>query len=170
MEKLDIYISEIKSLNFHSIGRFADLNDYASIQSGYPAELNNLEKNALNELGLLSFENIRHQLILLYRLDVFFKQFDKIYPELFMQSQQGKLTRNQVFEFLNLIFNSIKLDDDITSATSIMEIYSVILTKHNSLLSLINKTEDLLLDRALKKREMSNPLVQKSDSNQNGYA
>ena len=74
-----------------------------------------------------------------------------------MLAQNGKLSRDQLFKYLNLLFDDIRLDDDVTSAHSIIGIYSVILTKQNSILGLKNKTEDLLLERSLSQQEMKVP-------------
>ena len=59
MEKFEIYISEIKTLKVKSIGRFIDLDHYTSIQSGYPAVLDILQKHALSDLRMLSVEKIQ---------------------------------------------------------------------------------------------------------------
>ena len=84
MEKFDIYISEIKTLKVKSIGRFIDLDHYTSIQSGYPAVLDILQKHALSDLRMLSIEKIQRHLILLHQLEDQFSRFDRNYPELFM--------------------------------------------------------------------------------------
>ncbi len=157
MEKFEIYISEIKTLKVKSIGRLIDLDHYTSIQSGYPAILDILQKHALSDLKMLSIEKIQRHLTLLHQLEDLFSWFDKNYPELFMLAQNGKLSRDQLFKYLNLLFDDIRLDDDVTSAHSIIGIYSVILTKQNSILSLKNKTEDLLLERSLSQQEMKVP-------------
>lgn len=157
MEKFDIYISEIKTLKVKSIGRFIDLDHYTNIQRGYPAELDNLQKHALRDLRMLSVEKIQCHLTLLNQLEDLFSRFDKNYPELFMQAKNGKLSRDEVFEYLNPIFDNIRLDHDITSLQSIIGIYSAILTKQNSILSLIDKTEDLLFERLLSQQEMKAP-------------
>ena len=157
MEKFSIYISEIKTLKVKSIGRFIDLEHYTSIQSGYPAELDNLQKHALSDLRMLSDEKIQRHLTLLHQLEDLFNRFDMNYPELFMQAQNGNLSRRQLFECLDLIFDDIRLDDDVTSIHSIIGIYSAILTKQNSILGLINKTEDLLLERSLIQQKMKAP-------------
>jgi hypothetical protein len=149
MEKFDIYISEIKTLKVKSIGRFIDLDHYTSIQSGYPAVLDILQKHALSDLRMLSIEKIQRHLILLHQLEDQFSRFDRNYPELFMQAQNGELSRDRLFENLNLIFDDIRLDDDVTSVQSIVGIYSAILTKQNSIWGLRNKIEDLLLERSL---------------------
>lgn len=157
MENYDIYISEIKTLKVKSIGRFVDLDHYTSIQSGYPAVLDILQKHAFRDLGMLSGEKIQRHLTLLHQLEDLFFRFDRNYPELFMLAQNGKLSRDQLFEYLNLIMDDIRLDDDVTSAQSIIGIYSVILTKQNSILDLINKTEDLLLEKSLRQQIMNVP-------------
>ena len=149
MEKFDIYIAEIKTLKVKSIGRFIDLDHYTSIQSGYPAVLDILQKHALSDLRMLSIEKIQRHLILLHQLEDQFSRFDRNYPELFMQAQNGELSRDRLFENLNLIFDDIRLDDDVTSVQSIVGIYSAILTKQNSIWGLRNKIEDLLLERSL---------------------
>ena len=148
MERFDIYISEIKALKVKSIGRFIDLDHYTSIQSGYPAVLASLQKHALNDLRKLPVEKLQCQLILLHHLEDLFARFDRNYPQLFMEAQNGKLSRDRLFEYLHFIFDDIRLDDDITSAQSIIGIYSAILTKQNSVLGLKNKTEDMLLERS----------------------
>ena len=157
MEKFEIYISEIKTLKVKSIDRLIDLDHYTSIQSGYPAILDILQKHALSDLKMLSIEKIQRHLKLLHQLEDLFSWFDKSYPELFMLAQNGKLSRDQLFKYLNLLFDDIRLDDDVTSAHSIIGIYSVILTKQNSILSLKYKTEDLLLERSLSQQEMKVP-------------
>ena len=157
MEKFEIYISEIKTLKVKSIGRLIDLDHYTSIQSGYPAILDILQKHALSDLKMLSIEKIQRHLTLLHQLEDLFSWFDKNYPELFMLAQNGKLSRDQLFKYLNLLFDDIRLDDDVTSAHSIIGIYSVILTKQNSIISLKNKTEDLLLEKSLSQQEMKVP-------------
>lgn len=157
MENYDIYISEIKTLKVKSIGRFVDLDHYTSIQSGYPAVLDILQKHAFRDLGMLSGEKVQRHLTLLHQLEGLFFRFDRYYPELFMLAQNGKLSRDQLFEYLNLIMDDIRLDDDVTSAQSIIGIYSVILTKQNSILDLINKTEDLLLEKSLRQQIMNVP-------------
>ena len=148
-----MYISEIKTLKLKSIGRFIDLDHYTSIQSGYPAVLEILQKHALNDLRMLSVEKIQRYLKLLNLLAEVFYEFDKNYPLLFMQAQNGTLLRNQLYEYLNFIFDDIRLDDDVTSAHSIIGIYSAILTKESSIVRLKNKTEDMLLERALTRQE-----------------
>ena len=157
MEKFDIYISELKNLKIKSIGQFIDLDHYTSIQSGYPAILDILQKHALNDLRMLSVEKIQRHLTMLYQLEDLFLRFDKNYPELFMKAQNGNLSRDQLFEYLSLIFDDIRLDDDVTPVHSIIVIYSAILTKQNSLIGLKNKTEDLLLERSLSQQEMKVP-------------
>lgn len=154
MEKFEIYISEIKTLKVKSIGRLIDLDHYTSIQCGYPAILDILQKHALSDLKMLTIEKIQRHLTLLHQLEDLFFWFDKNYPELFMLALNGKLSRDQLFKYLNLLFDDIRLDDDVTSAHSIIGIYSVILTKQNSILSLKNKTEDLLLEKSLSQQEM----------------
>lgn len=157
MEKFEIYISEIKTLKVKSIGRLIDLDHYTSIQSGYPAILDILQKHALSDLRMLPIEKIQRQLTLLHQLEDLFSWFDKNYPELFMLAQNGKLSKDQLFKYLNLLFDDIRLDDDVTSAHSIIGIYSVILTKQNSILSFKNKTEDLLSERSLSQQKMKVP-------------
>ncbi len=156
MEKFEIYITEIKTLRIKSIGRFIDVDHYSSIQSGYPAELDNLQQHALSELRTLPDEKIQCQLTLLHQLEELFFHFDHNYPQMFMQAQNGLLSPEQVFENLSLIFDDIRLDNDIISVHSLIEIYSAILTKQNSVLNLRNKTEDLLLERTL--NELETPL------------
>src|SRR5277367_5598075 len=114
MEKFNIYISEIKTLKVKSIGRFIDLDHYTSIKSGYPAKLDNLQKHALRDLRMLSVEKIQRHLTLFHQLEDLFFWFDKNYPELFMQAQNGKLSRNQLYKYLNLVFDDIILDEDVT--------------------------------------------------------
>jgi hypothetical protein len=157
MENFEIYISEIKTLKVRSIGRLIDMDHYISIQSGYPAILDILQKHALSDLKMLSIEKIQRHLTLINHLKDLFLWFDKNYPELFMLAQNGKLSRDQLFKYLNLLFDDIRLYDDVTSAHSIIGIYSVILTKQNSILGLKNKTEDLLLERSLSQPEMKVP-------------
>ena len=106
---------------------------------------------------MLAVEKIKCHLTLLNQLEDLFSRFDKNYLELFMQAQNGKLSRDKVFEYLNPIFDNISVDHDITSLQSIIGIYSPILTKQNSILSLINKTEDLLFERLLSQQEMKAP-------------
>ena len=154
MEKFDIYISEIKSLKVKSIGRFVDLDHYASMQSGYPAVLDILQKHAFDDLLMLSVEKIQRHLTLLHQQEDLFARFDENYPELFMLAQNGTLSRNRLFKYLNPLFDDIRLDDDLTSVHSITGIYSAILTKQNSIIGLKNKTEDLLLERSLRQQEM----------------
>ncbi len=154
MENFDLYISEIKMLKVKSIGRFIDLNHYTSIQSGYPAVLNILQKHALMDLSLLSVEKIKRYLMLFHQLEDLFSRFDKNYPQLFMQAQNGILSRDLLYEYLNFIFNDIRLDDDVTSAQSLIGIYSAILTKQNSIIALKNKTEDMLLERSLSQHKV----------------
>lgn len=157
MEKFEIYISEIKTLKVKSIGRLIDLDHYTSIQSGYPAILDILQKHALSDLKMLSIEKIQRHLTLLHQLGDLFSWFDKNYPELFMLAQNGKLSRDQLFKYLNLLFDDIRLDGDVSSAHSIIGIYSVILTKQNSIISLKNKTEDILLEKSLSQQKMKVP-------------
>jgi hypothetical protein len=157
MEKFEIYISEIKTLKVKTIGRLIDLDHYTSVQSGYPAILDILQKHALSDLKMLSIEKIQRHLTLLLQLEDLFSWFDKNYPELFMLAQNGKLSRDQLFKYLNLLFDDIRLDDDTTTAHSMIGIYSAILTKQSSILSLKNKIEDLLLEMSLRQQEMKVP-------------
>jgi hypothetical protein len=157
MEKFDKYISEIKTLKVKSVGRFIDLDHYSSIQSGYPAELASLQMHALSDLRMLLDEKIQCHLTLLHQLEELFSHFDQNYPELFMQAQNGSLLRAGLFEYLNPIFDNILLDDEDTSVHSVIGIYSIILTKHNSIVGFINKTEDLLLVRSLREQSMNGP-------------
>ncbi len=161
MENFDIYISEIKTLTAKSIGRFIDFNHYSSIQFGYPAELEILQMNALSDLRILSDGKIQCRLTQLLQLEELFSHFDQSYPELFMQAQHGTLLRNELFNNLNLIFDDIMLDNDVTSVHSVMGIYSIILTKQNSIIGLKNKTEDLLLERSLSQQKMNAPPTEK---------
>lgn len=149
MKNFNKYISDIKSLKVKSMGWFSDLKHYNSIQSGYPAELEILQKNAFNDLRSFPPEQIKQTLSLLYQLETLFSETDKNYPALFMKSQNGNLTREEVFEYLKPLFNYIRLDDDNTSTHAIIGIYSAILTKHNSILRLKNRTEDLLADKSM---------------------
>lgn len=155
MEKFNIYISEIKTLKFKRIARFIDLDHYSSIRSGYPAELDNLQMHALSDLETLSDEKIQCHLTLLHQQEELFSHFDQYYPELFMHAQNGTLLKDELLEYLNPIFDDIRLDDDVTSVYSIIGIYSIILTKQNSIISLRNKTEDLLLERSLGQQEVN---------------
>jgi hypothetical protein len=157
MEKFNIYISEIKTLKAKSIGRFIDFNHYSDIQCGYPAELENLQMNALSDFRMLSDRKIQCHLTLLLQLEELFSHFDQNYPELFMSAQNGTLLRNELFEYLSQIFDDIRLDIDATSVHSVMGIYAIILTKQNSILGLKNKTEDLLLERSLSQLKMKTP-------------
>ena len=157
MEKFDIYISEIKTLRAKSIGRFIDFNHYSNIQCGYPAELENLQTNALSDFGTLSDGKIQCHLTLLLQLEELLSHFDQNYPELFMQAQNGTLLRNELYEYLSQIFDDIRLDIDPTSVHSVMGIYAIILTKQNSIIGLKNKTEDLLLERSLSQRGVTSP-------------
>jgi hypothetical protein len=152
MENFEIYISEIKTLKVKSIGRFIDLDHYTSIQNGYPAVLDILQKHAFIDLRMLSVEKVQWYLLLLYQLEELFTRFDKNYPQLFMQAQNGKLSRDQLFEYLNFIFDDIRLEDEVTSAHFIIGIYSAILTKQNSVLRLKNKTEDMLSERSISRQ------------------
>ena len=72
MENFEIYISEIKTLKVKSIGRLIDLDHYTSIQSGYPAILDILQKHALSDLKMLSIEKIQRHLTLLHHLEDLF--------------------------------------------------------------------------------------------------
>ena len=91
MEKFDIYISEIKTLKAKSVGRFIDFNHYSNIQCGYPAELDNLQMNALNDLRKLSDIKLQCHLTQLLQLEELLSHFDQNYPELFMRAQNEYL-------------------------------------------------------------------------------
>jgi hypothetical protein len=144
MEKLHVYLSEIKKLEVSSGDELINSAEYYNIQPEFSTELENLQQNALEDLRRLPDEEIKRQLISIKHLERLFSKFDALYPHMVDKSQNGLLSAHELKLRAGALFNVIWLDQNDVSPGFIIAIYSSILSKHHSLTRFINKIEDML--------------------------
>jgi hypothetical protein len=145
MEKLNVYLSEIKKLEVSSGDELINSSKYYNIQPDFSTELENLQLNALEDLAELPDEEIKRQLVSIKHLERLFSKFDAVYPHMVDKSQNGLLSAHELRLRVGALFNIIRFDQDNVSSRFIIAIYSSILSKHHSLTRFINKIEDMLV-------------------------
>jgi hypothetical protein len=145
MEKLHIYLSEIKKLEVSSGDELINSAEYYNIQPEFSTELENLQQNALEDLSRLPDEEINRQLISIKHLERLFSKFDALYPHMVSKSQNGLLSAHELRLRAGALFNIIRFDQTDISPRFIIAVYSSILSKHHSLTRFINKIEDMLV-------------------------
>jgi hypothetical protein len=152
MEKVNIYISALRRL-----GPILQMDDSESVpeivyNNDYSVELKNLQQNAYNELITFSVHDIMHTLRSLKRFKAQFMKFDEDYPGLVANSEAGFLSYADLRGKIHPLLNLVGIPETNISFTLLKVLYSSILYKYNSLLDLINRTEDFLVTK--KKKEI----------------
>lgn len=140
------YLQTIKNFGIRAIDPFQDIRINGNYRFGDTEELDSLEALVLKELAAATPGKVKIKLKKIRELQNILLEFDKNYPDLYNKSKINILQKNELNRYLPF-FDTGSAHEMILTPEYLRKIYQAVLVRQKSLMELINKTEDLLVDK-----------------------